>query len=374
LASSTPLQAFLERLFTDEGGTIPFERFMAETLYHPEFGYYTAHIRTVGGSRGDFATSATLSSLLGIAIARWIHSEVAALALEPPIHVVEIGGGEGSLMRDVLAALGVRAPVWWRRPSSAWRFHLVEISPRLRERQRETLGAHSRAIAWHDTVGSALAAAGGTALVFSNELVDAFPVIALRRNEPGSGGDPWSEISLAFEPHSGLREVLLPLGESRPSLDRGAFAILSEPDDWPPGQRVELHAAYRSWWENWSPFLKKGALLTIDYGGAAADLYRRRSEGTLRAFFRHQRLTGPGVYRLFGRQDLTADVCFDDLRAWGESFGFSTVTHQSQADFLRQFAPDAVATQAQTDRAAAFLLKPGGAGEAFRVLGQRQGV
>jgi SAM-dependent MidA family methyltransferase len=372
LASPTPLQLFLERLFAEQGGTIPFERFMAEALYHPEFGYYTSHIRTVGGSRGDFATSATLSSLLGIAIARWIEGEIVALAGEPPAHVIEIGAGEGSLLRDVIAALGVRAPAWWRRTRPTVRFHIVEISPRLRERQRETLGAHTRGITWHDTIESALGAANGTAVIFSNELVDAFPVIALRRNEPAPGADPWSEISLTFDAASGLREILQPLETSRPALDREAYAILRSQEQWPPGQRIELHSAYRDWWEKWNPLFKRGSLLTIDYGGPPADLYRRRPGGTLRAFHRHQRLTGPGIYRLFGRQDLTSDVCFDDLAAWGEALGFATITHQSQADFLRQFAPDVVARQAATDRAAAFLLEPGGAGEAFRVLGQRK--
>ena len=71
------LKTWLAALFEQNGGAIPFERFMAEALYHPDFGYYTRHIRTVGGSRGDFATSATLSELLGEAIAAWIEQETA---------------------------------------------------------------------------------------------------------------------------------------------------------------------------------------------------------------------------------------------------------------------------------------------------------
>lgn len=365
------LRAWLDALFREGGGWIPFERFMAEALYHPEFGYYPRHIRTVGGSRGDFATSATLSTLLGEAIAAWVVAESDALGLKAPVPVIEIGGGEGSLMREVIAALDRRAGCWKRLlPGGGdFRFHLVEISPRLRQRQGETLSRHRRRIRWHDGVASALAMAGGNALVFSNELADAFPVIALRR-EAGGG---WSELAVAFDPERGLREVSRPLEESRPELPRDAFSVFAG-TDWPEGQRVELHDSFRRWQADWMPSIRRGASLIIDYGADdPRAIYHRRPGGTLRAYYRHQRLTGAGLYRMFGRQDLTADVCFGDLARWGEALGWSTTLNLSQADFLRQFAGDACSAAATEDRAAAFLLEPEGAGEAFRVLAQRGG-
>ena len=62
------LREYLPRLFSEAGGAISFERFMSEALYHPAFGYYSANIDAIGGSRGDFSTSATMSPLLGRAI------------------------------------------------------------------------------------------------------------------------------------------------------------------------------------------------------------------------------------------------------------------------------------------------------------------
>ncbi len=376
-SSAARLTSWLETLFREHGGAISFERFMAEALYHPEFGYYTRHIRTVGGSRGDFATSPTLSTLLGKAIACWIRCGAETLGPGSPRHVIEIGGGEGSLMAEVIAGLEGRCGGGWRRWFSrpGYRFHLVEISPRLRERQRETLGRRAgRRVTWHDTIESALEAAGGEALIYSNELVDAFPVIVLRRETATAPGeDSWSEVCVAFDPGTGLREVFRPLAETRPDLDRGDFAALRRGDAWPPGQRVELHASYRDWLRTWAPLWKRGAMLTIDYGSACSDeIYQRRPEGSLRAFFRHQRLTGAGIYRLFGKQDLTADVCFSDLETWGEALGWETVTRQSQADFLCEFAGAACGEAARTDRSAAFLFETDGAGEAFQVLSQRK--
>lgn len=344
---------------------------MAEALYHPAFGYYTAHIRTVGGSRGDFATSPTLSHLMGQAIAGWISREIDATGLPPPWRVIEVGGGEGSLLRDVISALERRQGTsWWPFRKRPFQFHLVEVSDRLRARQRETLGRLAGRVTWHDRIESALDQAAGEAVVFSNELVDAFPVVALRYD--GQRHD-WDEIGLEFDRSEGIRERLVPLPSMRSGWDSRAFSLLREIRDWPDGQRIELHDSYRRWWRNWAPRMQRGSLLTVDYGGACRDLYHRRPEGTLRAYFRHQRLTGPGLYRLFGRQDLTADVNFDDLVDWGADLGFRRTYDGSQSAFLTDFAGEAAGTLATVDRAAAFLLEPGGAGEAFRVLAQRKG-
>lgn len=358
------LKSWLATLFEKNGGAISFERFMAEALYHPDFGYYTHHIRTVGGSRGDFATSATLSELLGEAIAEWVERETVTNALKKPVHLIEIGGGEGSLMKAVISALDARSGFWRR---NRFRFHLVEISPRLRERQRETLRPWRRRIRWHDTVEEAIAETAGEALLYSNELVDAFPAIALRHE----GNGKWSELFVEFHPERGLRETYRPLTESRPDLDRDHFSVFAK-TDWPVGQRVELHASFRDWQRAWMSGLKRGASLVIDYGANdPTEIYDRRLEGTLRAFFRHQRLTGAGIYRMFGKQDLTADVCFQDIARWGEAAGWETTLDQTQSEFLCKFAGPACAAAAETDRSAAFLLEPDGAGEAFRVLGQR---
>ena len=372
VSESTPgreLKEWLSGFFAEQGGMVSFERFMQEALYHPQFGYYTSQIRTVGGSRGDFATSPTLNGLMGKAIAGWIEAEVEMTDLGAPIHVIEVGAGEGSLMREVIAGLKGRCCRWFglRR----YRFHLVEISPRLRERQKETLSSHRRRVTWHETLGEALDLAGGEALIYSNELVDAFPVLSLRRD---AENQRWDECELAFDPADGIREVFRPLEETRPGFAGGEFAVTRTDQEWPDGQRIELHASYRDWLRDWAPRWKRGSLLTIDYGSHCLDeIYGRRPEGTLRAFYRHQRLTGASIYRMFGRQDLTADVCFADLEDWGRELGWETETLQSQAEFLCEWAGSACCEATKKDRSAAFLFEPGGAGEAFQVLAQRKG-
>ncbi|MDR2462614.1 MAG: SAM-dependent methyltransferase, partial [Verrucomicrobiales bacterium] len=149
------------RLLTASGGRMTFEQFMAAALYHPDFGYYARNIRTVGRT-GDFSTSGMLHPLLARAVARW----VAEYGRKTGVwRVIEIGPGSGQMAVWVRRALPLTAR--WR-----VKFHLVETSTVLRERQRELLGGGAR---WHDSVRDALRECGGRALIYSNELVDAFP-------------------------------------------------------------------------------------------------------------------------------------------------------------------------------------------------------
>src|SRR5690606_32044952 len=136
---------FLDQTFAQAGGEMSFEKFMAMALYDPEVGYYTRSIRDVGGRHGDFATSATLSDSLGKAIAHWVGAQREELGWRGPVHLIEIGGGNGALAAAVLRSLG-----WWCRRQI--RYHLVEVSPALRKQQRQRLSRHT--VTWHPDIAS----------------------------------------------------------------------------------------------------------------------------------------------------------------------------------------------------------------------------
>ena len=78
-------------------------------------------------------------------------------------------------------------------------------------------------------------------------------------------------------------------------------------------------------------------MLTIDYGDTEERLYTRRPEGSLRAYWKHQRYTGRDLYTRFGKQDLTADVNFSDLITCGEAWGWKTIHFTTQREFLNRF-------------------------------------
>ena len=177
------LRSFLKSKFEASGGSLSFEAFMALALYDSDFGYYGANISDVGNGRGDFATSATLSSGLGNAIGRWIQAEIDELGWDGPVSIIEVGPGSGSLAAEVLKQFG-----WWGRRKLD--YHLVEVSPVLRGRQKKRL--RGRRVSWHTSIKGALEKANGRALIYSNELFDAFPAKWLR-----STGEPnqWEKFA-----------------------------------------------------------------------------------------------------------------------------------------------------------------------------------
>ncbi len=303
---------------------------MARALFDSERGYYTRHIKTVG-ARGDFSTSATLSPALGQAIARWLKSEA---QLQPQVrHIIEIGAGDGSLMQTVRKALG-----WWARLRFA--FHIVETSPVLRQEQQKKLGGQ---VAWHTDLETALAAAGGHAFIYHNELLDAFPATLVQ----WSGAEQrWLEVWVPeqLHPHA---------------IDAAHFSALRH-TAFADRQRCELHPSVRDWLHQWTPHWKAGAMLTIDYGDDFPRLYHRRPNGTLRAYLLHQRLTGADIYANPGRQDITADINFTDYTAWLRELGLAQASQQTLAEFLHAHA------------APAGLTDPDGAGTAFKCFVHRR--
>ena len=316
-------------------GQIRFDEFMRRALHDPEHGYYARRISGIG-RRGDFTTAPMLSAATARAIAAW-----AARALKETgcRDLIEIGPGDGTLAAAVLDHLP-RLTRW------RTRLHLVETSAPLTALQQQRLGRRAR---WHATPAAALAACRGRAVIFSNELVDAFPVRRFQRTPDG-----WRELALAMDAPGKSREVLLPPG---PLPASSAFQ-----PNYPIGQWVEVHDSYRAWLEQWLPAWQAGRLLTIDYGSTADLLYHRRPRGTLRAYLHHQRLEGPAVYDHPGRQDLTADVNFTDLMDWTRA--------RTTATTLRPFHEFLAATADPADPTDQALLAAHGAGGAFLVLDQ----
>lgn len=101
-------------------------------------------------------------------------------------------------------------------------------------------------------------------------------------------------------------------------------------------------------------------MLTIDYGGEAAEVYHRRPHGTARAYFQQQRLEGAEIYQRIGKQDLTVDVNFTDLMNWGRELELEKVGYEKQTEFLHRYGEGSD------------VMAGAGAGDAFRVLSQRR--
>lgn len=307
---------------------------MRVALYDPEQGYYAR--RAAVGLQGDFSTSATLSPAFAEAVANWLRQTAERLNLQRPWPVIELGPGDGSLAAGLLANCN---------PGEI-DLHLVEIAAPLRERQAAKLAG--KPFAHHATLAEALNNTNGLGLIVANEFADAFPAVQLCWAQ----GD-WREVVVQFDA----------LGEPTEGVIAFQGGVDADAPTYPKeGQRIYVHPSYHRWLQQNLPALKKGAMLTIDYG----EPFPAKE---CRAYAGQERYEGLDIYRQPGQRDLTCDVNFADLRRWGEQLGLATVSLQTQRDFLIAHLPEAEA-RATADSALAFLMQPIGAGGAFMALEQ----
>ncbi len=102
-------------------------------------------------------------------------------------------------------------------------------------------------------------------------------------------------------------------------------------------QQAEVNLAACRWIAEAGEKLKRGFVVTIDYGHQARELYdERHMRGTLLAYERHR--ATENFYRAPGEQDLTAHVNFSALDIYGQKSGLVRTGFTSQCNFLLALA------------------------------------
>ncbi|MDE3095010.1 MAG: SAM-dependent methyltransferase [Chloroflexota bacterium] len=295
------------------GGPMTFRDFMEAALYHPRFGYYTTHADAMTRG-GDYVTSPEVHAVFGTLVAKQLIELWELMGRPARFDLVEAGGGGGLLARDILLR-AARAPAF----AAALRYRIVERSPALAARQRQTLAGVEGAadVGWLDALPDAV-----EGCVLSNEFFDALPVHRVRRE----GGD----LREVYVTHDGRRFADAPGPLSTPALASYFEALGLLPGE---GCLAEVNLDAVDWMKRISRAVTRGAVLTFDYGYEAGDLYAPwRRDGTLLCFYRQSASSDP--YQRLGRQDITASVDFTSLRAAGERAGLRTLGMTDQAQFL----------------------------------------
>ena len=79
---------------------LPIDKFFKNVLYDRKFGYYNSQLPF--GNEGDFITSPKISILFSEIIAIWIISSWELFGKPKKFNIVELGPGDGSLMKILL--------------------------------------------------------------------------------------------------------------------------------------------------------------------------------------------------------------------------------------------------------------------------------
>lgn len=273
---------------------------MSAALYGPD-GFYTSGGQA--GRRGDFITSPEVGPLFGTVLARAIDDVWQRVGCPDDFLIVEAGAGPGTLARSILAAqpacLGGRAD----------RYVCVEVADR--QRVLHPTGIVSRA---------AMPDSPFKGVIVANELLDNLPF----RLAVYDGG--WNEAMASIHGDHWV-ETLARLADAPPYL----------PSAVPLGARVPIQSAAAEWMTAARRLLQCGQLIVIDYiTPRTAELAVRPWREWLRTYRDH----GRGTHYLndVGRQDITTQVCLDQLIAtMGEPDQL-----RSQAQFLKRWGIDAL--------------------------------
>jgi SAM-dependent MidA family methyltransferase len=343
-----------------ERGPIPFSRYMELCLYHPELGYYSRNAQQFGKA-GDFYTSSDVHAVFGRLLARQFDEMWRALGSPEQIELVELGPGRGLFAHDVLHWSEKKFPDFFR----AVCYVLIERSPALRERIKETLGHHLES--GKATLIASWPPGGRSTIVFANEFFDALPVEILS-----------AKGSLHVDMRDGrfIETWTQPSPEELEFLDR--YSVHPEPDE-----RIEAPLAAQTSMDQIAASIQRGFLVAIDYGYTREEQLAGRHRDTLKALRQHSISANP--YEAPGEQDITADVNFTALAAAAEKHGMQTQKLITQSQFLmgigeaNQFADAFEECRLPQERAKValqlkHLVTPAGMGESFQVLIASKGV
>ena len=293
-------------------GPMPVRQFMTLCLTHPDYGYYVT--RDPFGAGGDFITSPEISQVFGELIGLWAASVWQAMGQPENVRLVELGPGRGTMLIDAMRAVQV-LPAF----RSAVVLHLVEVNPKLRERQQQMLGTIDVPAMWHETFDEV---PEGPVIVLANEFFDALPI-----NQAIKQFNGWYERVIEVDANDNLifsiASEVIPLFDQlvpRAARDAPVGAIYEWRTDNVAlgiGQRVSR---------------EPGAALIIDYG------HLKSTAGDTLQAGGHHNFVSPLLSP--GEVDLTAHVDFEAIGLAAESMGARVHGPVEQARLLRNLGID----------------------------------
>lgn len=353
------LIGYLRGLMEKEKG-VSFFRFMKESLFHSQYGYYaSARI----GREGDFYTNVSVGKLFGALMAQQFSEMWEALGKPERFDICEQGAHDARFAADVLQFLRLTCPKCFQ----ACHYTIIEPVEDLRERQRDFLRqtGFGERVQWvqhlHEIKTESL-----TGVFFSNELVDSFPVHRITFLE-----GKWHESFVTWNEIGGKFEFLL--RSIKDTALKEAVRRLAPPAI--EGYVTEINLQIKEWIRQVARVLSQGFVLTIDYGFLKDEFYHfERIDGTLRCYHQHKVSNDPLGY--VGEQDMTAHVHFSDVIDEGMAAGLLPVGFTDQHHFLVGIAGNSLFQNldAKSLRAFRTLMHPEMMGAAFKVLIQQKGL
>jgi SAM-dependent MidA family methyltransferase len=367
ISNTSSLAARLRKRIRREG-PLKFSDWMKAALYDPEDGYYCRADRKKWGRQGDYRTSPERSSLFAATFARYFAGLFDELGRPSRWTVVEVGAGDGHFAKGVLQTLQQFFPQVFESTS----YVIDEISPHSRMIAQKRLESFLDRVEFRKLDEIDI----NPGVVFSNELLDALAVDRVTLQ-----GDEFKQLYITVGEAGNFEWLLDAVSPTLAPHLESHFEICGlRPAE---GQIVEITVQLEEWLRGVAARLRKGFLVTVDYGADAADLYARSvgTSGTLRGFQRHQFVDD--LLATPGEHDLTTTVNWSLVKSVGASVGFECSKFDRQdrfllaAGFLEQLELQTSRTTSEAERlrlrtAAREMIMPDGMAAHFQVLVQKK--
>ena len=361
LAHAARVLAMLRESIRAAGGWIPFERYVGLALYAPGLGYYAAGSRKLG-PEGDFTTAPELTPIFGQTLAR----TAAELHAQGMPDILEIGAGSGALAASMLEELA-------RLDALPGQYLILELSPDLRERSRDTLARRvpqlMERVAWLSRLPPAF-----DGLVLGNEVLDAMPFALVTLAEDGN----WMERGVALDGHDALMLA------DRPATGEllATMQALAAEHHLPAGYTTEIQREAQGFVRSLGAMPGRGVVLMLDYGFPAREYYHpQRHGGTMMCHYRHR--AHDDALWMPGLQDITTHMDFTAMAQAAVESGMELAGYTSQAAFLIASGITEVLARTPAEQAAGYLpqsnavqrlTSPAEMGELFKVIAFTRGV
>jgi SAM-dependent MidA family methyltransferase len=297
-------------------GPITFCDWMRAALYDENEGYYRRTDRLRWGREGDYRTSPELSPLFSATFARYfarLHEEGGS---PPEWTILEVGAGDGRFAKGVLQTLQTS----FHSAFAATRYTIDEVSSSSKSLAQERLVSFGDRVEFRSMATVEI----NPGILFSNELLDAFPVHRVIMRE-GRLQEFYVTLGLDEEFEWKLEA---------PSTTALADYLEQAQIDLAEGQVTEINLEIEPWLTMAAGLMQTGYLIAVDYGEGAAELHsaRARPEGSLRGFYQHRMVDN--ILARPGEQDLTTTIDWSFVKRSAEAAGFEVVEFERQDQFL----------------------------------------
>ena len=284
--------------------SIPLDDYINLSLYDKKKGYYMK--KNPFGKKGDFVTAPNISILFSEMIAIWILSFWKNIGSPKKINLVELGAGNGEMMRVLLETFK-------NFPSflNSCKFFICEKSPNLIKTQKIKLSR--KKVKWISKIDRINK---NPSIFIANEFFDSFPIKQFRKKSNG-----W------FEKYVNLNNKKKPFFFEKKTnikiIEKKISYEISKDQEF-----IEISENGLNYFKNILHILKKnkGGLLLIDYG-----YNNLKMKNTLQAVINHKY---SNILEKIGHSDITHHINFNLLKKVVNQFKSLQSNLTTQGEFL----------------------------------------